>query len=103
MCYTSQFIIQEHFINSCVDIHDLNEIDSLISMVFGNWEASSKKWGVHLFFNSLRPHMWCIYISVNKPSFDKVMACYLAIAKPLSEPILEYCYVDPWEQVSMKS
>ena len=24
-------------------------------------------------------------------------------AKPLSEPMLEYCYLDPWEQTSVKS
>ena len=26
------------------------------------------------------------------------MACHLAGAKPLSEPMLQYCYLDPWEQ-----
>ena len=30
------------------------------------------------------------------------MACRLAGAKPLSEPILEYCQLDPWEQTSVK-
>ena len=30
------------------------------------------------------------------------MACRLAGAKPLSEPMLEYCEFDPWEQTSMK-
>ena len=31
------------------------------------------------------------------------MACRLVGAKPLSEPMLEYCYLDPWEQTSVKS
>ena len=28
------------------------------------------------------------------------MACR---TKPLSEPMLEYCWLDPWEQISVKS
>ena len=31
------------------------------------------------------------------------MACRLIGAKPLSEPMLEYCWLDPWEQTSVKS
>ena len=31
------------------------------------------------------------------------MACRLVGAKPLSKPMMEYCYFDPWEQTSMKS
>ena len=31
------------------------------------------------------------------------MACRLDGAKPLSEPMLEYCYLDPLEQTSVKS
>ena len=30
------------------------------------------------------------------------MACRLDGAKPLSEPLLEYCSLDPWEQTSVK-
>ena len=30
------------------------------------------------------------------------MACRLASAKPLSEPMLEYCWLDPREQTSVK-
>ena len=26
------------------------------------------------------------------------MACHLVDAKPLSEPMLEYCHLDPWKQ-----
>ena len=31
------------------------------------------------------------------------MACHLTGAKPLSEAMLEYCILDPWEHTSMKS
>ena len=31
------------------------------------------------------------------------MACRLAGARPLFEPVLESCWLDPWEQTSMKS
>ena len=32
----------------------------------------------------------------------QIMACRLIGAKPLSEPMLEYCYLDPYEQTSVK-
>ena len=31
------------------------------------------------------------------------MACRLAGAKPLFEPMLQNCYLDPWKQTSVKS
>ena len=34
---------------------------------------------------------WRIYASVNLPSLVQIMACRLTGAKPLSEPMLEYC------------
>ena len=40
--------------------------------------------------NSLRPE-WRIYVSVNSPSLVQIIACRLIGAKPLSEPMLEYC------------
>ena len=36
------------------------------------------------------------------PSLVQVMACRLFGAKPLPEPKLVYCQLDPWEQVSVK-
>ena len=33
----------------------------------------------------------------------QVMACRLFGAKPLPEPMLDYCQLDPWEQISVKS
>ena len=43
--------------------------------------------------NKFRPAkiLWLIYASVNQTSFVQIMACRLAGAKALSEPILEYC------------
>ena len=34
---------------------------------------------------------WRIYSSVNRPSLVQIMACRLVGAKPLSEPMMEYC------------
>ena len=34
---------------------------------------------------------WRIYTSVNLPLLVKIMTCRLIGAKPLSEPLLEYC------------
>ena len=36
------------------------------------------------------------------PPLVQIMACRLDGAKPLSEPMLEYCWLDPWEQTSVK-
>ena len=38
---------------------------------------------------------WRMYASINKPSFVQIMACRLVGAKPLSEPTLEYCQLEP--------
>ena len=46
------------------------------------------------FFNSLRPSD--AYMSqLTRPSLVQIMACRLVGAKPLSEPMLEYCYFKP--------
>ena len=34
---------------------------------------------------------WRRYASVNEPSLVKIMACRLVGAKPLFEPMLDYC------------
>ena len=36
------------------------------------------------------------------PALVQVMACRLFGAKPLPEPILAYCQLDSWEQISVK-
>ena len=41
-------------------------------------------------------HQWTVSALV------QVMACRLYGAKPLPEPILDYCQLDPWEQISVK-
>ena len=45
---------------------------------------------------------WHKYVLVNKPSLVQVMACCLTGTEPLSEPMLEYRQLDPWEQTSVK-
>ena len=44
--------------------------------------------------NSLRQSN--IYASVNLPSLVQIMACRLVGAKSLPEPMLEYCWLNPW-------
>ena len=36
------------------------------------------------------------------PALTQTMACRLFGAKPLSEPMLAYCQLDSWEQISVK-
>ena len=45
---------------------------------------------------------WRIYASVKWPSLFQIMACRLVDAKPLSDPMLEYCWLDHQEQTSVK-
>ena len=45
---------------------------------------------------------WSVVTCGSRPSLVQIMACHLVVAKPLSEPILEYCKLDPQEQTSMK-
>ena len=37
-----------------------------------------------------------------QPSLVQIMACCLFGTKPLSEPMLAFCELDPWEQTSVK-
>ena len=48
--------------------------------------------------NSLRPSD-AYMRQYTKLSFVQIMACRLFGAKPLSEPVLIYCSLDPWEQI----
>ena len=43
-----------------------------------------------------------IYPPVNYTSLVQIMACRLVGAKALSEPMLEYCQFEPYEQTSVK-
>ena len=45
---------------------------------------------------------WRRYASVNLPSLVQIMTCRLVGAKPLSEPMIEYCWFDHQEQTSVK-
>ena len=56
-------------------------------------------WGI---INSLRPSAAYMH-QQSMPSLVQIMACHLDGAKPLSEPMLEYCQLDSWEQTSVKS
>ena len=44
----------------------------------------------------------CINESVNWPALIQIMVSRLTGAKPLSEPLLENCQLDPWEQTSVR-
>ena len=54
------------------------------------------------FFNSMRPRdaYMCWQL---RPSLVKIIACRLFHAKPLPEPMLPYCQLDPRELTSVKS
>ena len=52
-------------------------------------------------FNSLRLNDTYMHHQP-RPSFVQIMACCLASNKPLSEPVLEYCWFDLWEQIKLQ-
>ena len=54
-----------------------------------------------LYLKSSRPNdaFMCQW---TRPSLVRIMACRLIGAKPLSEPMLVYCWLGPWEQFSVK-
>ena len=44
-----------------------------------------------------------MHICVSKlDNLVQIMACPMVGAKPLSEPILVYCQLEPWEEISVK-
>ena len=58
-----------------------------------NWISVSKlQWWLRLTTVEARPEKWLLLC--------QTLACRLACAKPLSEPMLEYCWLDPWEYFS---
>ena len=63
------------------------------------WKAAIYKHQPH--FNSFPPSAAYMRQWTGSGLFQ-VMACRLFGAKPLPEPILVYCYLDSWEQISMK-
>ena len=52
-------------------------------------------------FNSLRPSD-AYMRQLTRPSLVQIMACRLVGTKPISEPTLVYCQLDPWEWTSVK-
>ena len=51
--------------------------------------------------NSLRPSDAYMRLQ-NIPTLLQIMVCRLFGTKPLSEPMLPNCQLDPWEQISVK-
>ena len=56
------------------------------------------KYLITICFNTLTP----VYASVNRTTLIEIMACHLSGTKPLSEPILDYCQLNPWEKFESK-
>ena len=66
------------------------------------WSPKSVTQGTLIkFINSLRPRD-AYMRHQSRPSLVQIMACRLCGTKPLSEPMLDYCKLDPWEHISVK-
>ena len=64
-----------------------------VKIVRGPWLDVTDTWLIRVNAkNSLIDAEWRIYASINQPPLVPIMACCLAGAKQLSEPMLEYCY-----------
>ena len=56
----------------------------------------------HVSIGAISPYTPLVpHICVGEPG-HQVMTCYLFGAKPLPEPMLAYCQLDSWEQISVK-
>ena len=65
------------------------------------WRSWCRLFDVVSFINSLR--LSDKYMrQLNIPTRVQIMACHLLCAKPLSEPTLQYCQLDPREHISVK-
>ena len=55
-------------------------------------------------FNSLTPSDVYMrkYALITYAITVQIMACSMTGAKPLSEPVLQYCWLGPWKQTSTK-
>ena len=43
----------------------------------------------------------CISLRQSESYMVQIMACHLVCTKPLSQPVLDYCKLNPWEQISI--
>ena len=61
------------------------------------WQTGMMPWLLMTWwFNSLRPSD-AYMRQLTRPLLVQILACRLVGAKPLSEPTLVYCQLDPWE------
>ena len=71
-------------------------IHTCISIVMFDFHSPEKKNNICTrVIGHLIEAEWRKYASVNRPSLVQLMACRLVGAKPLSEPLPEYCQLEP--------
>ena len=73
-----------------------------VSVMFFNMFHIHLKWFAKRPLSWLIEAEWRIYASVQITTLVQIMACRLIGAKPLSEPMLDYCQLDPCEHISVK-
>ena len=76
-CYWTSLMICQHWIRTRQKAITWTNVDSDL------WCQATMSWLIEA--------EWCLYASVNWPSLVQIMPCRLKGAKPLSEPMLEYC------------
>ena len=69
--------------------HDIYSLKTLANMTKLNWFDTSRPVDEYM-------RQWTVSLLV------QVMAWCLNCARPLPEPIITYCQLDPWEQTSVK-
>ena len=75
--------------------------------VISHWMGTHTKWSLHFLYSHANwsTHQSPVDIFISQwtgSSLVKVMACHLCGAKPLSEPIMTYCQLDPWKLTLVK-
>ena len=81
--------------SSWVSINIVELVSSEAQLVHWGWCCAiiTQQWPIEV--------EWYMH-QLTTPSLVQIMSCRLISAKPLSEPMLEYCQLDPWEQISVK-
>ena len=104
------YSVPNHYLNQCrVTVNQ-----TLRNKVQWNFNQNTKLTKMHLKISSAKRRPYCsggdelnhqggvvlLMCQWTKPSVIQIMACCLLGAMPLSVPMVAYCSLDPWEQIS---
>ena len=123
-CHKSNFTVHKYVTRICKRVYATIYIEDLVCVkhvecnqpyrtrfAFNEWYYCMINWFSFIYFYFLQRSFFMIislrpsdaYMRPKTASSVQIMASRLDGAKPLSEPMLEYCCLDTWDQTSVKS